>query len=801
MFDINAIPQELRDLKQWTYSYSVEDKKRPKHSHYTPNGSLKLVDAIRKAGDFKYVGFYTTRSDPYIMGDIDHVPMPEDPATCLPIAVADLLLNKGLYSERSPSGKGIRFIARLESAKLKEQWEGNVFYIRDFQEGKRENQINFAPPWMTITGDKLPYSSTTIPILTLADLELVYQFGSNKVDQTPVEVDNTQPPPSFEEFKNALFNITLDDNARIKRAAHKIYGSQKTPYDFWLHVLMAAHDYGSRTNLKAEVLAEVIRWSEQDKEAFDGEQSIIDKWFSFDQKRHNTISYHTIFALDYENTLHYPRCKPLTKPQKARGVRRGDPLNTEYVNFRSMVKFYGLKLYQDIHNPAKLYLTGDQDIIDKYFRAMHVSCYYEEYYGVFVEKSLTAAFHIMCQDCGFLGIGHQYVSQHIRNWVYQIAEQIDMVRIYFDTPFNELPESYQDNKNFYSISTSKYMFDCLDLDYLTSDHTKERVLYERYYHCWLLGLARNLYFTSSLHMNNCVLLLTGREQIRKTSHFKFMLPKFMREEQIAFTTHGFDSEQAIRDVSKISASNSLVVWDEVERYLDEKTESNFKMIIDNNPQKVIDKYEVVESIIKPNAIYGATSNKREFKLSDTGSRRLFHIPVKWVDTNKLDTVCWHRIVSDAKEEIKRSPDGAPWLLTKAELMYQDFLHGIITSKTGFELLLDEIFLWGETYPFDDATSTLPRQFNYSSNTHFLTTKQISQMIITHTGGRENPSRPALTRTLKRLCGRWTKSKGTTIYCYKPKLEIQNGLARYGSQRSQKWLVPNVSREYNGVIRT
>lgn len=804
------IPKELHQVRQWTYSYDVKEKKRPLHSHYTTGGSLTLPTAKKKAGAFKYVGFYVTENDPYFLGDIDHVPNPEDPASCLRIEVADLLLNKGLYVERSPSGKGIRFIGKLPSIALKKQWEQNVFYTypdptlshEEQKKQVRENQVNLGPPWMTLTGDKLPYSADSIPTLTIEDLEDVYNFKviENKEKQaaTVPAFKVNEKLPTFAEFKEALFSIPLDKNPRITRAAQKVFGVQKIDYEFWLNVLMGAHDYATKTNQKPEVLAQVCQWS-MDDEKYTGEEDVVKKWYSFDNERHNTISYHTLFALAYHNKLNFPRKKPLTKQQINQGVTEGQPLNTEYVNFLALVNYYDIKLYRDTHHPAKLYITGDEDIILEYFSALQIKCYYGKYYGVFVEKTLTSAFHILCQDKGFLGIGHSYTIQHIRDWMYQVKREIDMVKYYFDMPFDKLPEEYQENKSFWDTSTPEHMFNCLDLDYLTADHAKERELYKRYYKKWLMGIARNLYFGDLPHMNNCVLLLTGKEQIRKTSHFKYMLPRFMREEQIAFTTHGFAGEQQVRDVTKIAASNIMVVWDEVERYLTAETESNFKMIIDNNPQKFIDKYEVTESVIKPVAIYGATSNKREFKLSDTGSRRLFIIPVKWVDTDTLDTICWHRVVNDLKYEIEAHKEGEPpWLLSAPDLQYQDFLHSKITAKTGYELLLEEIFQWGENYPFNEQTLSLPFNFNFVQGKHFLTTKDISQMLTLQTGGREKISRPALQRTLHRMCGRWTKTKNTTVMYSKPKVRVNNGLATYSSG-AQKWIVPSVSKEYIGQI--
>jgi hypothetical protein len=268
----------------------------------------------------------------------------------------------------------------------------------------------------------------------------------------------------------------------------------------------------------------------------------------------------------------------------------------------------------------------------------------------------------------------------------------------------------------------------------------------------------------------------------------------MRDERIAFTTHGFSTESAMRDIAKLSAGNSMLVWDEIEQYLTAETESNFKKIIDNTPQKFIDKYEVVETVCKPVAIYGATSNKREFRLSDTGSRRIFHIPVKWVDTEKLDRICWHRVVNDLKNEIEMHKGPAPpWLLTEEELKYQDSLHSRITAQSGLEMLIREIFDFNQEC-FLAKRSGVMDDIKPLQDPRFMSTKSVIDRLNMHSNGRVVINRAQLNKILQNLCGRWTDTRTTTKVFTRPKMQITKGLAYYASSH-RLWVLPAPANPY------
>lgn len=785
------IPHELKKIKQWSYSYSLEELKRPTHTKYKPNGALSMPAALRRAGDKKHIGFYVTDQDPYVMIDLDHVDNPKNPFEELTVEVASLLQMHNTYSEISPSGKGIRVIFKLPSHKDKEQLEGQTFYIRGADGGKKNGQVNFGKPWMTITMNETPYAIDTVAEIDIATLDEVFDIRYKGVqrstpDAKPTPVRSEVPP--FSEVLRALGGVKLDQNPRIVRAYEKIFKHKYQHYDFWLRVLMGMHNYGQLTNKSIECLEASIDWSRADDDTFKSEEDVAKHWRSFNEKD-TQVSYKSVFGLYYMSNLKWPVPRKQSKTDVDKN-RPPLPLNSEYANFDAVFKFYDFKLYRDQTDHNLLYLSGDSDIVKKHFMMYRVKKHYDKYFGPFAPDTLTPSFHMFCQGIGFIGIGHGQIAQFIANKMADTKLEVNLVKLYFDTPFEKLPPEYQENIEYYDTSTMEKLFECFEIDYQTNHHTDEVTLYKRYYESWWMGVIRNLYFRDDIHTNNCVLLLTGREQIRKTSHFKYLLPSFMRE-QIAFTTHGFNNENSVRDVCKLSASNLMIVWDELEQYLTSTTESNFKKIIDNNPQKIIDKYQVIPKNIIPIAIYGATSNVREFKLGQEGSRRLFHIPVKWVDTDSLLKTNWHKIINDLRIKVTKaiSKDNIPWLLTESELEQQTSLHKNIRSHTGIDIALSEIF--DTDVELEEGTTVLPGLSSIQAikSNKVMTTKDVVDLLVRYDIPMHTLNRPAVVKALERMCGNYTRTRRMTKTFMNPRCTVYKGLASQSGKK--KWVVPPI----------
>lgn len=801
------LPEELKKIRQWTYSFSEKELKRPTHTKYTPEGGLNYEEALEKAGPQRYVGFYATLSDRYLLLDIDHVENPNDPWSELPVDLADFIRSNPTYVESSPSGKGIRAIFKLHGSNPKRDIDGSYVKYRGewpdaSPEDQREAQINFGPPWQTITGNSLPWAVSEIAEVTLDNLQGLFPIRVKTEREAPLVRNVTQEPPkdTLSDVAKVLMTIPLDQNPRIKRTFKQIFNVPYTHYDFWVKILMALHNYGMLADKNIECLELAIQWSKTDTTHFESEEDVAKHWRSFSSKE-EIISYKTLFRVGYGIRLFWPVPKKRSQTEIKKNIAP-KPMISEYLNFKSLIDYYDLRFFRDSDNPNLVYLTGDQDILEKYFIMYNVECHYSKYYGPFTTDTLIPAFHIMMQQIGFRGLSHNQTKTFIKNYLAETRQTVNMIRMYFDTPYDKLPEEYKTDQVYHETTTFDKLFSCLMIDYSSDDKETEYELYKAYYKKWLMGLIRSLYYRETLNISSCVMLLTGPEQIRKTSHFRFLLPPFMKD-KIAFTTHGFSTDAAMRDVSKLSSTNLIMVWDELEQYLNSDTESNFKKIIDGNPQKIIDKYEVVDKVIQPIAIYGATSNQTQFNLGSEGSRRLFHIPVKWVDTDSMKKICWHKLINDLKTEAEwgMKIGQVPWMLNEKQLEIQRRFHSRIRAKNSIDMMLEEVFDFSNpiTYVNGGHSLTGIKSIQSDKSGRLMTTKEVNDLLIRAGFSMTNVKRPALVRSLERLCGEYTGTSAKAKELTHPVCHIKKGLAT--QHQYKKWVMPEIQEEMKKVLQS
>jgi len=790
------IPKELLWLNQWSYSFSPAELKRPTHYKYEPNGALSASEARQKAGENLLTGFYVTAEDPYVLGDIDHVDNPQDPFAELPIEIAELLQKKETYSEVSPSGHGIRFILQLPKAEDKEVVDGLTFYLRNSNgKDKREVQINFGAPWMTITGNATPFAVDKVAHTTLEELKEIFSIRDVEEEKEKKEERNFDRIPSMTEMAGALLSLKHDQNYRVMRAYEKTFMGKYSHYEFWLKMLMGLHHYATLANKKIECLDLAVEWSSRDTESYKGEEDIAKRWRSFDATQvKDVVTYKTIFKMAYSNTLRWPVPKKQTKDEISKGIPP-KPIISEYANFKALLDFYDIQIYRDETNHRKLFIAGDEDILKKFFMSYNITRLFGKYYGPFDQTTLVPTFHYFTQAMGFVGVSNGIISGFVKIVLARARRTLNFLKMYFDTPWEKLPAEYQSQDGNVTHSSFDEAFECLKID-LNSDIPEQEIkLYKTYYKIWLMGFVRNLYFNDQQTTNNCILLLTGKEQIRKTSHFRYIFPEWMKS-MVAFTPHGFSTENQVRDVSKIASTSILIVWDEIEQYLTSDTESNFKKIIDNLPQTIIDKYETIERTIRPIAIYGGTSNMREFKLGSEGSRRLFHIPVKFVDTDRMSTLCWHKIINELKHYIERmlKKGEVPWLLSEYELKLQSELHATIRSKNSVDLILEEIWDYGSTKISNDVIKGVS-SVQTDKTGRLLTTRQVSDTVERCGYPANSFKRAALVRSLERLCSDYTNSRTRRRTMVSPRGEMFKGIIQQNQYK--KWVMPPMNKGVMG----
>ena len=799
---LDHVPEELKHIRQWSISYSQDQLKRPRHSTYVPNGSLSAEEAEYQAGSNLLTGFYVTREDPYILVDIDHVENVNDPWEELPNNLRELMQSVPTYWETSPSGKGLRGVLKLPSLELKEKLKTSRALLKG-EDGhpSTEAEIHFGAPWMTITGNKLPFSADKVSIINVDELSGIFKIVYKEEDAPVADINlATAELPDLQEIERTLYAIPMNQNPRVRRAYKKVFGQVYQHYDFWMKMMMAIHHYSLLAGAGMQCLDLFDKWSARDEEAYTGSDDVLNHWKSLSNTE-VSVTYKTLFKMYMEVTLIWPIPKKQSPEAKAMGYPEL-PSNTAYENFLAVIEHYNIRFYRDeLRNSGlfDVYVSGDKDIMDEYLTGYTMNVEYDKYYGQFSRELIIPIFSTFLEKLGFIGISHNKVKEFIERYLAgTVSDEINFVREYIDTPFDALPVKYQENaENTYS-STFLKLFECMDIECISNNPEREMKLYRKYYFAWFMNFIRNMY--GNIHepnINNCVLVLTGREQIRKTSHFKFLFPTFLRK-YIIFTPHGFSSSDSMRDLAKLSASNLIVVWDEVEQFLNPQTESNFKKIIDNNPQTIIDKYETKEKLIIPLSIYGATSNQREFKLGDTGNRRMFIIPIKWVDTDMMMKLCWHPIMQELLKfyrfavEHKRQP----WLLTEEELQFQATLHEKVKTKTDFDMILEEIFdttMSLEYLTVDGVTSIKGiTSIQKDQLGRLLTTKDVQSLIKRYEPDIGVVKRPVLVHALKRFCGRYTKTESKMKVIDRPYCTIKNGLVEQSIHK--KWLVPPLNKE-------
>lgn len=274
----NKIPPELRQRDQWIcWAYEGTKGKVPKipgtnNSNASATNSetwnkFEAAYQYHTGGHFNGVGFVLTKSDPYVMIDLDDC---RNPGTGVIQAwVKEIIVKLGTYYEASPSGTGIRIIAKgtLPGAGRKRAVEGTNHTVEIFDAGK----------YYTITGNTPRNAPKEIRECSKEILALYHSLKSDK---------SSKQNAATGEIKQV--SPTLSDENVIKRASEAKNGEK-------FKRLMAgdSSDYPSDSEADA-ALAALIGFYTQD---FDQILRVIqasglwdDKWEQRADYRQNTIT-------------------------------------------------------------------------------------------------------------------------------------------------------------------------------------------------------------------------------------------------------------------------------------------------------------------------------------------------------------------------------------------------------------------------------------------------------------------------------------------------------------------------------
>lgn len=700
-------------------------------------------------------------------------------------------LLESTYVEYSPSKIGLRIlITSKDKAKFTKAYK---------KSNKFDGQIDVQNQFMTITGNQRPRSTDTlaeVPLLSLAD---VFEF--RPVAQQQQQSDPTLEPalPNDKTIRDALALLPMDQSPRIQSLWAEVTGSKYEHYTYWLSVGMALHDYAikaEKPGLLARMYLSYLQWSETDEEGFESEDDVETKWRSFSTTTgKTTLTYKTILKLAERLRFNYPR------PQyNDKGLTTGNPLINEYVNFQYLLDFYNITIYED----DGFYLTGDKDIMEKYFETHGATKALDRFWGPYSKDSLKAATLMLCQDSKWRRLSS--TATLVDTWLQLRRKPLDIITEWLNTPFDQLPENLQyintpkgrlRADKFNDNSNMDFVFNCLNTQ--STDRTVEQAIYKAMLKKTLMQLIKFREppltpFTD----NGGMLILVGVENTYKSTFFKLLLPQsfgHMRKE----INMQLSGDKNIRDFVRQLGRKTIIQIDEFEGIMDQKTHgSMFKAIISGDNTSFTDIFQTSETLAPRKAIIVGTTNETRLSLSSNGSRRMWLVKVNKIKTTELLYINLHKLYNDLRDEYRQeiAEGNTPWLLTQDEIDNLYNMNELLSAKSDLAIWLDEV--WPITFTLNDESRVeyLSKASSIQTDTSGVlwSTVEVSK-ALSYAGAPPTITKlSALERALERHCGRFTDTLNKRVECFKPKGIILNGYIGQGQKANgkfkyQKWILP------------
>ena len=739
--------------------------------HVKKRPTVKVTDILRTSVladlPFEDVGFITSDLNDICIIDADDVTMDKLPPDIQQLAMST-------YTEASMSGTGLHIVFRLKD---KQTYHPRRAYLKT-PSGTFKGQLALRRNFMVTTGKVL----TDKPLVELSALPETFAAASELLvtdEETLTQVPTFTAPedniPKQTVIRQALQVIRLDQGHLVKRAYQEVTGQEYEHYTFWLTVGMALHSWGQTVQQSTVAYAMFLDWSKTDPTDFTGEAAVEEKWRSFS---HSDITYKTILALAARLAFDYPR------REMKEGKLTPTPQINEYCNFEYLLNRYNLKLHES--DGFGYYLSGDRDILDRYFKA-HGTSPMLGLMGPYSPQALQACTLRLCQDSGWRRLSS--TTQMVNVWMQQPQEEIDMLLRWLDTPEDQLEEQllwvptkegmthiskFDNNSNF------DYVEDCITWNTINQPGTLSRdMLYKTFMQLIKFRTPLDLPFDD----NGGMLAFLGPENTRKTTFFKMLLPKplaFLRKE----INMQIGSDKGIRDFLRYLGRRAIVQIDEFEGFMDhKKAGSLLKAIISGNDVSITDIYKTEETVMPRRAIIVGTSNETRHVLSQNGSRRMWLAEVLGVDTDRLLHVNWHRFYNTLRAEFKENmkQPTLPWLMTQEQVAQVSTRNKKLAARTDLDIVLEDLFPYNEKFPtgkFGDIITNVQKD----DTGHLHTTTQVMTLLRFHN---IQCNASALERALERFCMEYL-DRPEDIQVMKPKCLITHGQVCQGNKPNGRW---------------
>lgn len=804
------IPAEWGNRSGWTVTTGLKSK-RPAISPDKGGSAPTLIELIKQQEAVEAVtqwGYITTVNSSIVIIDVDAPKVTKDQkaafeAEGLPLPRVedqqDLPVQlkqwaKETYTERSASGRGWHIVFQLENT-VESVKPATVHYVK--AAAGWSGQLALSNNFMVTTGNRLASSPTTIATVSLSYLLdsglfstkrltgalAKLQEAEGKAEQLDAILANSSRV-SWSAIAEAFSNIPLDQSKPVVKAWEKLTGRQYEHYDFWMTMGMALHHEGQMQSCPIEALSLFITWSQSDPTAYTGDEDVAAHWDSFSTKPgYEQLTIRTALALY--------RLLVFDWPKSSKGVPDADCWD----NVKYLMDYYDLM-------PMRLgsfyFVKGDPQIMEKYFSQVD-NVNLLGYIGPFTREGLRIPILRLTQACGWKTKMSGIYSQV--DMFTSSADSRNLITTWLDTPPDELPEELRtadlvDDKEAKERSTFDEFMSCIHLPDYPADSDVPTIAREQIYRTLmqLIKLADPLHARED---NGGMLGFIGPENTRKTTFFKELLPAYLSRLSYHWITP-LQGEKSMRDFSRSLTTHSVVLLDEFDAYLkDGQAGAMFKSIVTTNMVQYTEIYSTAVTEAVRTAVLVGTSNEMALRISDTGSRRLWFVEVKFIDTDRLRRISRYWLFKNMQVEYRAALDRGerPWLMSNDMADRITNHNRAFTAESSSRLELHDLFPF--TAKRKPATIAEIKALVSVKNPdapdhpHLYTTKQIQTLLNATASTRYN--RAELQRALENHSIAFLGGlRGTQMIpgIYEGKAyTLVNGKLYYSTGRQYKWLLP------------
>ena len=680
------------------------------------------------------------------------------------------------YVEISPSQCGLRL---LFTCKDKTGLPGRTSLIPELCIG---GELYIQSGYVTITGDKV--CGFNLPEINADELKKWYAVKTADVipiKPTQVPVPNILNFPSLGLFKEALQVCTLNQDDRVKKAYKTIINTPYSHYDYWMRIMSACHNYALVSGQSAEVLSRVVEWCKTDKLSYQSEDDVLAHWKSLGDKP-NQVTYSTLFKFASLLQFKWPE-----EAYDKNGNATGKPLVNSYRNICYLLNHYSIEFVQDVFD-GELYVTGDDDVLDRFFHTAKSKTTFFGMRGPFTEDAIKGCLWALAQSKQYTNVTYSTIAPLAKKFLQEYTKEVNMLKLWLDTEPEDLSEDMQEQDTDLSCSNMEYLMSCVKFN-----KSQNMELVHKYFETFFFEMMMPLYNPQRKYsQRSFMLVLVGPEACRKTTFFTMLFPAKLRRQFVTNSTETLSGAKSIRDFSTSLVTSVLVVTDEFEIFYNPKNDSLFKTYVTSD---VIDYVPIYEKTMKKaprNAVLAGTTNKTSMQFEQDSNRRLAMIEVSFIDTTAMEKINWHHFYRDF---IKRGKEFLaqgihPWKLQQETINLQYQENEQFRSLTNLEIVLKEVF--------DFEMHTHKEPYDYNKITSVQTDPNIFKLndiagIIKQRYPDSHFTPAELRHVLKRYCGKYTHTTNKTMKLGRSNGSISNGIVK--QTQYTRYLMPPILTDF------